>query len=156
VGRAANAAAEAVKSDLRNHQAIVQPRLYADSLMVTQITLKTEGPHKTLTVASLSTVFFLMVFSSRPTWVGATYRGVALGSALGLPCAGHSHLAPCSCQYTTSTPPGFTTEIQSDSDKVSVRNFSVVRLKLKPNEHDKSQSVGFQTTDYWTVLECRV
>ena len=33
-----------VKSDLRNHQAIVQPRLY-DSLMVTQITLKTEGPH---------------------------------------------------------------------------------------------------------------
>ena len=34
----------ATKSDLRNHQAIVQPRLY-DSLMVTQITLKTEGPH---------------------------------------------------------------------------------------------------------------
>jgi hypothetical protein len=33
-----------LKSDLRNHQAIVQPRLY-DSLMVTQITLKTEGPH---------------------------------------------------------------------------------------------------------------
>ncbi len=33
------------KSDLRNHQAIVQPRLY-DSLMVTQITLKTEGPHE--------------------------------------------------------------------------------------------------------------
>jgi hypothetical protein len=35
------------KSDLRNHQAIVQPRLY-DSLMVTQmtrITLTTEGPH---------------------------------------------------------------------------------------------------------------
>ncbi len=32
------------KSDLRNLQAIVQPRLY-DSLMVTQITLKTEGPH---------------------------------------------------------------------------------------------------------------
>jgi hypothetical protein len=31
-----------VKSDLRNHQAIVQPRLYADSLMVTQITLNTE------------------------------------------------------------------------------------------------------------------
>jgi hypothetical protein len=28
------------KSDLRNHQAIVQPRLY-DSLMVTQITLNT-------------------------------------------------------------------------------------------------------------------
>ena len=28
-----------VKSDLRNHQAIVQPRLY-DSLMVTQITLR--------------------------------------------------------------------------------------------------------------------
>jgi hypothetical protein len=39
----------ALKSDLRNHQAIVQPRLY-DCLMVTQITLqvKTEpgpGPH---------------------------------------------------------------------------------------------------------------
>jgi hypothetical protein len=34
------------KSDLRDHQAIVQPRLY-DCLMVTvtQITLKTEGPH---------------------------------------------------------------------------------------------------------------
>ncbi len=33
-----------LKSDLRNHQAIVQPRLYY-CLMVTQITLKTEGPH---------------------------------------------------------------------------------------------------------------
>ena len=33
-----------VKSDLRNHRAIVQPRLY-DCSMVTQITLKTEGPH---------------------------------------------------------------------------------------------------------------
>ena len=41
------------KSDLRNHQAIVQPRLcdcmmvtrLYDCLMVTQITLKTEGPH---------------------------------------------------------------------------------------------------------------
>jgi hypothetical protein len=34
------------KSDLRNHHAIVQPRL-CDCLMVTQITLtsKTEGPH---------------------------------------------------------------------------------------------------------------
>ena len=32
-----------VKSDLRNHQAIVQPRLY-DSAMVTQIILNTE-PH---------------------------------------------------------------------------------------------------------------
>ncbi len=31
-----------VKSDLRNHQAIVQPRLY-DSLMVTHITLKGRG-----------------------------------------------------------------------------------------------------------------
>jgi hypothetical protein len=31
-----------VKSDLRNHQAIVQPRLY-DSLMVTQITLNSKG-----------------------------------------------------------------------------------------------------------------
>ena len=33
-----------VKNDLRNHCAIVQPRLY-DSAMVTQIILKTEGPH---------------------------------------------------------------------------------------------------------------
>ena len=33
-----------VESDLRNHQAIVQPRLY-DCLMVTQITLKTERFH---------------------------------------------------------------------------------------------------------------
>ncbi len=32
------------KSDLRNHQAIIQPRLYG-CLMVTQITLKTESPH---------------------------------------------------------------------------------------------------------------
>jgi hypothetical protein len=32
------------KSDLRNHQAIVHPRL-CDCVMVTQITLKTEGPH---------------------------------------------------------------------------------------------------------------
>ena len=37
------AASRPGKSDLRNHQAIVQPRLY-DCLMVTQITLKTEGP----------------------------------------------------------------------------------------------------------------
>jgi hypothetical protein len=45
-GRAAacvRRALAAAKSDLRNHQAIVQPRLY-DCLMVTQITLKTE-PH---------------------------------------------------------------------------------------------------------------
>jgi hypothetical protein len=33
-----------VKSDVRNRQAIVQPRLY-DCLMVTQMTLKMEGPH---------------------------------------------------------------------------------------------------------------
>ncbi len=33
-----------LKSDLRSHCAIVQPRLY-DSAVVTQITLKTEGPH---------------------------------------------------------------------------------------------------------------
>ncbi len=32
------------KSDLCNHQAMVQPRV-CDCLMVTQITLKTEGPH---------------------------------------------------------------------------------------------------------------
>ncbi len=31
-------------SDLRNHRAIAQPRLY-DSAVATQITLKTEGPH---------------------------------------------------------------------------------------------------------------
>ena len=36
-----------VKSDLRNHQAIVQPRRLYDSLMVTQITLSApvEGEH---------------------------------------------------------------------------------------------------------------
>ena len=35
-----------VKSDLRNHQAIVQPRVY-DSLMVTQITLTgMQPPHR--------------------------------------------------------------------------------------------------------------
>jgi hypothetical protein len=51
-------------------------------------------------------------------------------------------LAPCSFQYTTSTPPGFTTEIQSD--KVSVRNS--VRLKLKTQRTDKipSRAVVFQ------------
>jgi hypothetical protein len=43
----------------------------------------------------------------------------------------HPQLAPCSFQYTSSTPPGFTTEIS-------------VRLKLKLNEHDKSPSVVFQ------------
>jgi hypothetical protein len=32
------------KSDLRNHRTIVRPRSY-DGAMVTQITLKTEGPH---------------------------------------------------------------------------------------------------------------
>jgi hypothetical protein len=32
------------KSDLRGHQAIIQPRLY-DCLMATQITLKTDSPH---------------------------------------------------------------------------------------------------------------
>ena len=47
----------------------------------------------------------------------------------------HSQLAPCSFQYTSSTPPGFSTEIQSDS--VSVLKISV-RLKLKPNEQHKS------------------
>ena len=34
----------AAKSDLRNHRAIVQPRLH-DCSMVTQITLKTRSPH---------------------------------------------------------------------------------------------------------------
>jgi hypothetical protein len=40
------------KSDLRNHQAIMQPRLY-DCLMVTQITLKTESPHGLLSYQAL-------------------------------------------------------------------------------------------------------
>ena len=52
----------------------------------------------------------------------------------------HSQLAPCSFQYISSTP-DFTTEIQTD--KVSVLKISV-RLKLKPNEHNKSPSVDFQ------------
>jgi hypothetical protein len=51
------------KSDLRNHQAIVQPRLY-DSLMVTQITLKTEGPHG--------------LPSGRQTEVDPLYRGLII------------------------------------------------------------------------------
>ncbi len=38
-----------VKSDLRNHQAIVQPRLY-DGLMVTQITLKPKLDYATRTI----------------------------------------------------------------------------------------------------------
>ncbi len=46
-------------TDLRNHQAIVQPRSY-DCLMVTQIALKTEGPHG-LPVAAC------------PSWEGWTY-----------------------------------------------------------------------------------
>ncbi len=46
------------------------------------------------------------------------------------PALRHSQLAPCSFQYTSSTPPGFT-EIS-------------VRLKLKPNEPDKSQTAVFQ------------
>ncbi len=41
------------KSDLRNHQAIVQPRLY-DSLMVTQITLQVRGMVLPLRVAAAS------------------------------------------------------------------------------------------------------
>ncbi len=51
------------KSDLRNHQAIVQPRLY-DCLMVTQITLKTEGPHG--------------LPSGRQTEVDPLYRGLII------------------------------------------------------------------------------
>ncbi len=43
-------ASAAPKSDLRNHQAIVQPRLY-DSLMVTQITLPDSEHGKALEVA---------------------------------------------------------------------------------------------------------
>ncbi len=54
------------KSDLRNHQAIVQPRLY-DSLMVTQITLKTEGPHG--------------LPSGRQTEVDPLYRGLIILAA---------------------------------------------------------------------------
>jgi hypothetical protein len=52
-----------LKSDLRNHQAIVQPRLY-DSLLVTQITLKTEGPHG--------------LPSGRQTEVDPLYRGLII------------------------------------------------------------------------------
>ena len=40
-----------VKSDLRNHQAIAQPRLY-DCLMVTQITLRVPDCHGTWPAAS--------------------------------------------------------------------------------------------------------
>ena len=54
-----------VKSDLRNHQAIVQPRVY-DSLMVTQITLKTEGPHG--------------LPSGRQTEVDPLYRGLIIST----------------------------------------------------------------------------
>ncbi len=54
------------KSDLRNHQAIVQPRLY-DSLMVTQITLKTEGPH-----GSESSPLFL---TRAPIWPPGRQQG---------------------------------------------------------------------------------
>jgi hypothetical protein len=43
------------KSDLRNHQAIVQPRLY-DYLMVTQITLKLTRTRRTLTTRSKKTM----------------------------------------------------------------------------------------------------
>jgi hypothetical protein len=70
-----------VKSDLRNHQAIVQPRLKRkvptgclqadrprlyDSLMVTQITLKTEGPHG--------------LPSGRQTEVDPLYRGLIISA----------------------------------------------------------------------------
>ena len=41
-----------VKSDLRNHQAIVQPRLY-DSLMVTQITLMASHVTRMQTAAAV-------------------------------------------------------------------------------------------------------
>ena len=51
------------KSDLRNHQAIIQPRLY-DCLMVTQITLKTESPHGLL--------------SGRQTEADPLYRGLII------------------------------------------------------------------------------
>ncbi len=42
-----------VKSDLRNHQAIVQPRLY-DSLMVTQITLPRLSRYDCLMVTQIT------------------------------------------------------------------------------------------------------
>ncbi len=51
------------------------------------------------------------------------YRGDGEAPALG----GHSQLAPCSFQYTSSTPPGFSTEVQSDS--ISVRNFSTTETE---------------------------
>jgi hypothetical protein len=45
----------------------------------------------------------------------------------------HSKLAPCSFQYTSSlrlsTPPGFSTEIQSDKVSSSVRNFSTTETE---------------------------
>jgi hypothetical protein len=52
----------------------------------------------------------------------------------------HSQLARCSFQYTSSTPPGFTTEIHTTKFQYAIS----ARLKLKPNEQDKSQTVVFQ------------
>ncbi len=54
------------KSDLRNHCAIVQPRLY-DSAMVTQITLKTEGPHGFLGSRFLPGTLYEKVAESQST-----------------------------------------------------------------------------------------
>ena len=53
VSRQSQTESQSRKSDLRNHCAIEQPRLH-HSLMVTQITLKTEGPHGLRASASLS------------------------------------------------------------------------------------------------------
>ena len=71
-----------IKSDLRNHQAIVQPRLY-DSLMVTQITLKTESPHGLL--------------SGRRTEVDPLYPGLIILAVYDCGHAFQSHLRdePC-------------------------------------------------------------
>ena len=76
------------KSDLRNHQAIVQPRLY-DSLMVTQITLKTEGPHG--------------LPSGRQTEVDPLYRGLIILTVYDCGHAFQSHLREVSLCANAST-----------------------------------------------------
>jgi hypothetical protein len=76
------------KSDLRNHQAIVQPRLY-DSLMVTQITLKTEGPHG--------------LPSGRQTEVDPLYRGLIILTVYDCGHAFQPHLREVSLCANAST-----------------------------------------------------
>ena len=63
-----------VKNDLRNHQAIVQPRLYdcfTDCLMVTQITLQPNWDRRCSVAGPLSTIhdavnLVTQAFSGRP------------------------------------------------------------------------------------------